>query len=87
MVGSLCYEVGSKLQRLERYGESLWFLEKACQKWPASTVLQVECLLLLAKSQVKLSELEAAKITFHELDSLVSEHIERASLEHTHQQV
>lgn len=52
MAGSLCYEAGSKLQQLERFGESLWFLERACQKWPESTVLKVECFLLLAKSQV-----------------------------------
>ncbi|XP_022689012.1 uncharacterized protein LOC111260470 isoform X2 [Varroa jacobsoni] len=87
MAGSLCYEAGSKLQQLERFGESLWFLERACQKWPESTVLKVECFLLLAKSQVKLSEFESAEITFHELDSLINAHMERASLEHTHQQV
>lgn len=56
MAGALCYEVGSKLQRLERYGESLWFLERASQKWEASLIMRVECLLLLAKSQVSLND-------------------------------
>lgn len=36
---------------------------------------------------MKLSELEAAEATFHELDSLVSPEVERASLEHVHRQV
>lgn len=52
VAGALCYEAGYKLNQLERFGESLWFLERAVHKWQSSIIFQVECLLLLAKSQV-----------------------------------
>ncbi|XP_003748478.1 factor VIII intron 22 protein [Galendromus occidentalis] len=85
MVASLCYEAGTKLQRLERFGESTWFLEKAVRNWPESPALKVECLMALASSQVNLSEFESAENTFHDASALVLPHLQHNSFEETHQ--
>lgn len=72
MVGSLCYEAGSKLQTLERYGESLWFLEKAVENWKTSPSMHINCLQALEHSQVKLSEMEMAEQTCWEIESVIT---------------